>query len=50
MDSCIGYSTDPSIRYGATVGGVGSSYLKWLFEKGYIETSVSFEYNGDKLM
>lgn len=50
MDSYIGYSTDPSIRFRATSGGVGSSYLKWLFDKGYIETSVSFEYNNDKLM
>lgn len=50
MDSYIGYSTDPSIRFRATSGGVGSSYLKWLFDKGYIETSVSFEYNGDELM
>lgn len=50
MDSYIGYSTDHSIRFRATSGGVGSSNLKWLFDKGYIETSVSFEYNNDKLM
>lgn len=50
MDSFIGYSTDPSIRFRATSGGVGSSYLKWLFDKGFIETSVSFEYNSSKLV
>lgn len=50
MDSYIGYSTDPVIRFRATSGGVGSSYLKWLFDKGFIETSVSFEYNSSKLM
>ena len=45
MKSFIGYSLDKDLRYRATSGGVGSSLLKWLFNKKIIETSISLSYN-----
>lgn len=45
MKSFIGYSLDKDVRYRATSGGVGSSLLKWLFDRKIIETSISLSYN-----
>ena len=49
MKSFIGYSAEPSIRFKATSGGIGSSLLKWLFDKKIVETSISFYFNAEKL-
>lgn len=49
MKSYIGYSTDPDIRFKATSGGVGTSLIKWLFYKGIIETSISFDFDSNSL-
>lgn len=45
MKTLIGYSLDSDIRYKATSGGVGSALLKYLFEHGIIQTSISFDYD-----
>ena len=49
MKSYVGYSTDADIRYRATSGGVGTSLIKWMFDKGIIETSVSFTFDAKSL-
>ena len=49
MKSYIGYSVDSEIRYKATSGGIGTSVLKWLFEKELIGTSISFDFNIETL-
>lgn len=43
--SYIGYSTNPNIRFAATSGGVGTSILKYLFEKDIIQTSITFDFD-----
>lgn len=48
-ETYIGYSTDNTIRYNATSGGVGSSILKYLFDEGIIQTSITFDYNQKQL-
>lgn len=48
-ETYIGYSTDNTIRYSATSGGVGSSILKYLFDEGIIQTSITFDYNQKQL-
>lgn len=45
MKSYVGYSTDVNIRFKATSGGVGTSLIKWMFDKGVIGTSVSFDFD-----
>lgn len=49
MNAYIGYSTDKDIRFQATSGGIGTSLIKWLFEKGYVQTSISFSFNSSTL-
>lgn len=49
MNSFLGYSVDPGLRYKGTSGGVGSALLKHLFDKGIIQTSVSFDYDAETL-
>ena len=49
MNTYIGYSAEGCIRHSATSGGVGSALIKYLFEKGVIGTSISFEYNNETL-
>lgn len=49
MNAYLAYSADPDLRYKGTSGGVGSALLKYLFEKGIIQTAVSFEYDAEKL-
>lgn len=45
IDSYIGYSCDPDIRYKATSGGIGTSIIKYLFDKGVINTTITFDYD-----
>ena len=45
MKSFVGYSTDSNIRYKATSGGIGTSLIKWMFEKDLIRTAVSFYFD-----
>lgn len=45
IDSYIGYSCDPDIRYKATSGRIGTSIIKYLFDKGIINTSITFDYD-----
>lgn len=45
MKSFIGYSTDEDIRYKATSGGVGSSLIKWMFERNIVNTAIAFDYD-----
>lgn len=49
MKSYVGYSTNSDIRYRATSGGVGTSLIKWMFDKGVIGTSVSFDFDARSL-
>ena len=49
MKSYVGYSADADIRFKATSGGVGTSLIKWMFDKGIIGTSVSFDFDADSL-
>lgn len=49
MKTYIGYSTDSNVRFNATSGGIGTSFLKWLFDKNIIETSISFVFNSNTL-
>lgn len=49
MKTYIGYSTDSNVRFNATSGGIGTSFLKWLFDKNMIETSISFVFNSNTL-
>lgn len=49
IKSYIGYSTDSNIRYKATSGGIGTSVLKYLFDKKIIETSITFDYDNTTL-
>ena len=49
METYIGYSTDSNVRFNATSGGIGTSFLKWLFDKNIIETSISFVFNSNTL-
>ena len=49
MKSYIGYSTDAKIRHHATSGGIGTSLVKWLFDQGIVETSISFSFNPETL-
>lgn len=45
IDSYIGYSCNPEIRYKATSGGIGTSVIKYLFDKGIINTTITFDYD-----
>ena len=38
ITSYIGYSTDVNIRNMATSGGIGSAIIKYLFDKGNLNT------------
>lgn len=49
MKTYIGYSSDNSIRFKSTSGGVGTSIIKYLFESSQIQTSISFIYNSSTL-
>lgn len=49
MKSYVGYSTDEYIRYHATSGGVGTALIKYMFEKGIINTSISFDFDASTL-
>ena len=49
MKSYVGYSADADIRFKATSGGVGTSLIKWMFDKEIIGTSVSFDFDADSL-
>ncbi|MDY0144438.1 MAG: Coenzyme F420 hydrogenase/dehydrogenase, beta subunit C-terminal domain [Kiritimatiellia bacterium] len=49
MTAFLGYSVDPGLRYKGTSGGVGSALLKYLFDKGIVQTSVSFDYDAKTL-
>lgn len=49
MKSYIGYSNDNNIRVKGTSGGIGSTLIKFLFEKGIIQSSISFSYNNETL-
>lgn len=49
MKSYIGYSTDAKIRYKATSGGIGTSLIKWMFDKKIIGTSISFDFDAASL-
>lgn len=41
----IGYSTNQDIRNKSTSGGIGSSIIKYLFEKNIIQSSISFKFD-----
>ena len=45
MKSYIGYSLDPKIRYQSTSGGIGTSLIKYMFDKELIESSISFTFD-----
>lgn len=45
MKSYIGYSNNNNIRIKGTSGGVGSTLIKYLFDKGIINSSISFKYD-----
>lgn len=45
----VGYAVDSTVRHLATSGGVGSSLLKYLFDKGDICTSITFDYDDKAL-
>ncbi len=49
MKSYVGYSTDANIRYKATSGGIGTALIKYMFEQGVIETSISFDFDAISL-
>lgn len=49
IDSYIGYSCNPDIRYKATSGGIGTSIIKYLFDKGIINTTITFDYDKSTL-
>lgn len=49
IGSYIGYSSNTSIQYKATSGGVGTSVLKFLFDEGIINTSITFDYDKSTL-
>lgn len=49
MNTYIGYSTNIDTRYKATSGGVGSSIIKYLFNYGFIQTAITFDYNSETL-
>lgn len=49
MKTYIGYSAENEIRHVATSGGVGSALIKYLFEQGFIGTSICFDYNNETL-
>ncbi len=45
----IGHSSDESIRYKASSGGIGSCIVRYLFENGLVNSILSFKYNYDLL-
>lgn len=47
--SYIGWSNDSNIRHRATSGGVGSTLVKYGFEKGLITKALSFEFDSSTL-
>lgn len=49
MKEYLGYSTNEEIRYKATSGGVGTSIIKYLFDYGLIDYSVSFKFDNRTL-
>ena len=49
MKSYLGYSADAQVRYSATSGGVGSAFLKWLFDKDIIQSAISFKFDNQTL-
>lgn len=46
----IGYSSDIKIRIAATSGGVGTSIIKYLFDKNKISSATSFEFDEQVMM
>lgn len=49
MQEYLGYSTNGEIRYKATSGGVGTSIIKYLFDNGLIDYSISFRFDNTTL-
>ena len=49
MREYLGYSTNEEIRYKATSGGVGTSIIKYLFDYGLIDYSISFGFDNNTL-
>jgi len=45
QSSYIGWSNDHDVRYRATSGGVGSTLVKYCFDKGFITHAMSFEFD-----
>lgn len=45
----IGWSNDSEIRYRATSGGVGTTLVKYAFDKGLITHTLSFEFDNKTL-
>lgn len=45
IDYYIGYSCDSNVRYKATSGGIGTSIIKYLFDKGIINTTITFDFD-----
>lgn len=48
-DIILAYSNDTTIRYMATSGGIGSSLMYSMFERGIIKSAISYEYNNKLL-
>ncbi len=48
MNAFLAYSLDSNVRYKATSGGVGTTLLKYLFERGVIHSAISFDFNREK--
>lgn len=49
MKSYIGYSNDNNLRVKGTSGGIGSTLIKYLFDKNIIKSSISFKYDSTTL-
>lgn len=48
-DVILAYSNDVEIRYSATSGGIGSVLVHRMFERGIINSAISYEYNNKSL-
>lgn len=46
----IGYSTDETIRYRSSSGGIGSAIIKYLLETGMFGTSITFVFNKEECL
>ncbi len=44
----IGYAGNSELRFSATSGGVGSALLNYLFDRGRVETAVSFSFSTEE--